>query len=74
MRTQLQNRKASLDEEIGREEKLFIGSKRLLFASHDLKTKNQAELEVSFSDSKIKALQAELSRINSSLQTYQPQR
>ncbi len=47
------------------------GSKRLLGATLDHKTRDQAALEVNFADSKIRLLQSELAKINSSLQAYQ---
>lgn len=43
-------------------------------ASHDHKAKDQAALEMNFAESKIKALQAELAKINSSLHAYQAER
>ena len=71
LRTRLQARRATLNEEICKEDKFHKGSKRLVGASVDPKTKDQAALEMNFAESKIKALQSELSKINSSLQAYQ---
>jgi hypothetical protein len=71
LRTKLQARRATLNVEIEKEDKFHQGSKRLLRASMDHKTRDQAMLEANFAESKIKALQAELARINSSLQAYQ---
>ena len=42
--------------------------------SLDSRTRDLAALEHQFSVSKIQALQAELAKINSSLQAYQPER
>ena len=40
----------------------------------DHKTRDQAVLEMNFAESKIRVLQAELTKINSSLQSYQTER
>jgi hypothetical protein len=63
-----------LNEEIGKEDHILQGSKKLVGATIDHKTKDQASLEMSFAESKIKALQAELAKINSSLHAYQDER
>ena len=60
-----------LTEEIEREDRIVDGSRKLLGVSSDSRTKNQAALEMNFSESKIKALQSELAKINSSLSAYQ---
>ena len=67
----MQARRATLNEEIHKEDKFHKGSKKLMGVSADPKTKGQATLEMNFAESKIKALQSELSKINSSLQAYQ---
>lgn len=64
----------SLNEEIGREEQFKTGSQRLFSASLDPRTKEQAALEMSFAESKIQVFQAELAKLNSSLQAYQKER
>lgn len=74
LRTKLQARRATLNEEIEKEDKFHQGSKRLLRASIDHKTRDQAMLEANFAESKIKALQSELAKINSSLQAYQKEK
>lgn len=71
LRTRMQARRATLNEEIRKEDKFHKGSKRLIGASGDQKTREQATLEMNFAESKIKALQSELCKINSSLQAYQ---
>lgn len=71
LRSQLQARRSTLNAEIEKEDRFMKGSKNLVGASADLKTREQATLEMSFAESKIKALQAELGRINSSLHAYQ---
>ena len=74
LRTKLQARRATLNAEIEKEDKFHQGSKRLVRASIDHKTRDQAMLEANFAESKIKALQAELAKINSSLPAYQHER
>ena len=74
LRSQLQARRSTLNAEIEKEDRFMKGSKNLVGASADLKTREQATLEMSFAESKIKALQAELGRINSSLHAYQAER
>ena len=74
LRTKLQSRRAELNTEIEKEDKFHQGSKRLVKASGDHKTRDQALMEASFAESKIRALQAELAKINSSLQAYQQER
>ena len=74
LRTKLQTRRAELNAQIEKEDKFHQGSKRLVRAASDHKIRDQAQLEASFAESKIKALQAELSKINSSLQAYQQER
>jgi len=74
IRNRLQARRATLNEEIGKEDKLRKGSKRLAGVSLDHKARGQAVLEMNFAESKIRALQAELTKINSSLQSYQSER
>ena len=74
LRSQLHARRTTLNEEIGKEDHILQGSKKLVGASLDHKTKDQASLEMSFAESKIKALQAELAKINSSLHAYQDER
>ena len=74
LRSQLHARRTTLNEQIGKEDLILQGSKKLVGASHDHKTKDQASLEMSFAESKIKALQAELAKINSSLHAYQAER
>jgi len=74
IRNRLQARRATLNEEIGKEDKLRKGSKRLAGVSLDHKARDQAVLEMNFAESKIRALQAELTKINSSLQSYQLER
>lgn len=71
LRTKLQARRAELNAEIEKEDKFHQGSKRLVRASSDHKARDQAILEANFAESKIRALQAELAKINSSLQAYQ---
>ena len=74
LRSQLHARRTTLNEQIGKEDHIFQGSKKLVGASHDHKAKDQAMLEMNFAESKIKALQAELAKINSSLHAYQDER
>ena len=74
LRTKLQSRRAQLNAEIEKEDKFHQGSRRLVRASSDHKARDQAQLEASFAESKIRALQAELAKINSSLQAYQQER
>ena len=74
LRSQLHARRTTLNEEIGKEDHILQGSKKLVGATLDHKTKDQASLEMSFAESKIKALQAELAKINSSLHAYQDER
>jgi hypothetical protein len=71
LRTKLQARRATLNAEIEKEDKFHQGSRRLVRASLGGKTRDQALLEANFAESKIRALQAELAKINSSLQAYQ---
>ena len=71
LRTRLQDRRESLNEEIEKENRMKKGSKRLIRASLDHKIKDQAALEMNFADSKIRVLQSELAKINSSIQAYQ---
>ncbi|CAI8016224.1 Rhophilin-2 [Geodia barretti] len=71
LRTKLQSRRAQLNVEIEKEDKFHQGSKRLVRASSDHKARDQAQLEASFAESKIRVHQAELAKINSSLQAYQ---
>ena len=74
IRNHLQARRATLNAEIGKEDQLRKGSKRLVGVTLDHKTRDQAVLEMNFAESKIKVLQAELTKINSSLQSYQTER
>ena len=74
LRTKLQTRRAELNVEIEKEDKFHQGSRNLVRAAIDHKTRDQAKLEANFAESKIRALQAELARINSSLQAYQQER
>ena len=74
LRSQLHARRTTLNEEIGKEDHILQGSKKLVGATLDHKTKDQATLEMSFAESKIKALQSELAKINSSLHAYQDER
>ena len=74
IRNHLQARRATLNAEIGKEDQLRKGSKRLVGVTLDHKTRDQAVLEMNFAESKIKVLQAELAKINSSLQSYQTER
>jgi hypothetical protein len=71
LRTKLQSRRAELNAEIEKQDKFHQGSKRLVRASSHHKARDQAQLEASFAESKIRVLQAELAKINSSLQAYQ---
>ena len=71
IRSQLHTRRASLNEQIEKEDRIKEGTKKLIGATSDHRTKDQAMLEMNFSESKIKALQAELTKINSSLSAYQ---
>ena len=73
IRNHLQARRATLNAEIGKEDHLRKGSKRLVGVT-DHKTRDQAVLEMNFAESKIRVLQAELTKINSSLQSYQTER
>ena len=74
LRSQLHARRTTLNEEIGKEDHILQGSKKLVSVTHDHKAKDQASLEMSFAESKIKALQSELAKINSSLHAYQDER
>lgn len=74
LRSQLHARRTTLNEEIGKEDHILQGSKKLVGATLDHRTKDQASLEMSFAESKIKALQSELAKINSSLHAYQDER
>ncbi|XP_064391194.1 rhophilin-1-like isoform X2 [Halichondria panicea] len=71
LRSQLHTRRVELNTEIEKEDRIADGSRRLLGATRNTHTKNQAALEMSFSESKIKGLQSELGKINSSLSAYQ---
>lgn len=64
----------TLSEAIEKENMFLQGSERLATISHDQKTKDQASLQKDFAESKIKTLQAELTKINSSLHAYQAER
>lgn len=53
------------------EDRIADGTRKLLGVTSDTHSRNQAALEMNFSESKIKALQSELAKINSSLSAYQ---
>ena len=74
LRSQLHSRRTALNEEIEKENQFVTGSKKLVGATLDHKIRDQASLEMSFAESKVKALQSELSKINSSLNAYQNER
>ncbi len=71
LRTSLHTRRTELNKQIEMEDRIADGTRKLLGVSSDVHTRNQASLEMSFSESKIKALQSELAKINSSLSAYQ---
>ncbi|XP_019850691.1 PREDICTED: rhophilin-2-like isoform X2 [Amphimedon queenslandica] len=74
IRTQLQHRKDQLSKEIGVEQEITKGTKKLSkMKVLNKKTRDQASLEHDFSVSKIQLLRSELAKINSSLQAYQPE-
>lgn len=74
IRTKLHERRSQLNREITVEERITQGSKKLSkMSSLDNKTRDLANLEHEYSKSKIQVLQTELSRINSSIQAYQPE-
>jgi hypothetical protein len=64
----------TLSEAIEKENLFLKGSERLVGITQDQKTKDQAALQKDFAESKIKTLQAELTKINSSLHAYQAER
>ncbi len=71
LRTTLHSRRVELNQAIEKEDRIADGTRKLLGVSSNVHTRNQAALEMSFSESKIKALQSELAKINSSLSAYQ---
>lgn len=74
LRSKLQDRRVTLSEAIEKENLFLKGSERLADISQDQRTKDQAALQKDFAESKIKTLQAELTKINSSLHAYQAER
>lgn len=74
LRSKLQARRVTLSEAIEKENLFLQGSERLASLSSDPRTKDQASLQKDFAESKIKTLQAELTKINSSLHAYQAER
>lgn len=71
LRSQLHSRRMELTEQIFKEDRIVDGSQKLFDVITDAHVKDQVALEKSFSESKIKTFQAELSKINSSLTAYQ---
>ena len=74
LRSKLRAQRVSLNEAIEKESMFLHGSELLAAISNDQKTKDQATLQKDFAESKIKTLQAELTKINSSLHAYQAER
>lgn len=74
LRSKLHARRTKLNEAIEKESMFLEGSQRLANITTDPKSKDKASLEKDFAESKIKTLQAELTKINSSLHAYQAER
>ena len=71
LRSKLQARRVTLNEAIEKEGLFLQGSQRLASLTTDPRSKDEATLQKDFAHSKIKTLQAELTKINSSLHAYQ---
>lgn len=70
-RSKLQNKRASLNQEIIKEMRMRAGAEKLVKATSNSKVKDMALLELSYVNATLQLLKGELEGLNSSVEVYQ---